>query len=276
MGSKPSTGTCKSNNEQTIPFLSHNLKTMKKVILLPLLFTVSARAQWTVFDPSVFAQVVEQLSTARTQLVEVQNEVHRLGDPGAIQQLVGLSPILAGVGRAGLGKSIDTLEQSFSPNLSFWDDANKVYRAIGDRVVLPDGAEVLRRVDDYKKYALLLSALTDLKTVHEDTEKRRQTVLVELERTAERIKQAPTMAEVAKLQAVEQAQQAVLGSVDRERDAAFQRLQALALANHSDDQRQERARQEERAAGFFHATTGLSQFLEINPGPVVLPNPARP
>lgn len=246
---------------------------MKKLILaiLGLSLTLQTRAQWTVFDPAVFAQVVENLLTAKNQLDQLQTQVKRLGDPAAVKELAGLAPVLQGLGRGGLKEKGESLQQSLSTTMALWDGGDKIYRTVGERIVLPDGQEVLRRIEDYTKFANLVNSLMDFKSVHEDTDLRRQTILKELEQTATRLRSAPTMAEVEKLQAVIQAQQTILDAVDRERDAAFQRLTAADLANKADDMRQQNARREDKAAGLFHGAIQLQRFLEVDVNPVTIP-----
>jgi hypothetical protein len=84
---------------------------------------------------------------------------------------------------------------------------------------------------------------------------------------------ATTMAEVAKLTGVLNAQNAELAAIDREREAPLSRVLMQHIENQTDDARQALARREERVADFRAAAEKLATFLTPDTTPVRLRDP---
>ena len=249
---------------------------MKTLILVLLLaFALSARAQIPVTDVSVFGQSVENVRVAIEQFKQMKKEVERLGDPAAIRP-VGAAEVIQSLGLTGLGKTLNDLQGRADGSADVTYSANGLYRPVGDTIITADGPAVPRRVVEYRKFDAVTKAKNVLEEVLRDTETRRESIRRQIAQTTSRLQVAETVAEVHKLQAVLTALGTDLAAIDRERDAAMQRVLTQHIENLTDAARQEQALREERAVDFHAASRNLSRFLTPQTSPVRIPDPRKP
>jgi len=249
---------------------------MKKIILcFVLALAPSTRAQIPVTDLSVLAQVIEDVRLATEQLNLLKTEVERLGNPAAIRP-VGAVEVIQSLGVIGLGKTLDELQGLADGNAGLFYSANGLYRPVGDTITTDDGQTHARPAGDYRKYDAVTLAKSVLEDVLRDTETRRENIRGQIARTTSQLQAAETVAEVQKLQAVLNALGTDLAAIDRERDAAMQRVFTQHIENQTDAARQEQAHREERTVDFRAASEKLGRFLTPDSTPVRIPDPRQP
>lgn len=233
-------------------------------LLVTVLTTASASAQFVVQDPFVLAQ----------KLIEMA----RQGDPAAIQRLAGFDQLSQSLVGIGAGLSLKALQEASAGLNAFDYTGNGLYRPILDRVVTPAGIVVPRSEPDYRKFDAVAMTTLNFKEVQKNVEGRASELRRQVRDTITQVLGATTRAEVQKLQALLASQGAQLASLERERDAALARVLVQDVENRNDQQRQQQARIEERAAAFQSAQSRLGRFLSPGSAPLTIPAPrtARP
>lgn len=248
-----------------------------RVLLLLLGLAVpAARAQYAVpvIDYSVLFQTIEEVAVATKQLMEAREELRRLGDPGTILP-DRAGALLGSLAQTGVGKTLDELQEVAQGAAALAYEAHGLYRAPGEAVRRADGTLVARAAEHYRKFDAVTQVRAQLEVVLADTERRRQSLRRQIQVTVNRLSGASTTAEVDKLQGLLVAQQSELAAVDRERDAAAQRVVAQDIENRTDAARQEEARREEHLAAFRQAQARLNELLTPETGLVTIPDPHR-
>ncbi|MCP5523232.1 MAG: hypothetical protein H7A46_16985 [Verrucomicrobiales bacterium] len=232
-------------------------------------------SQVAVFDASVFGQVIKDVQIATDQLQELQGLVERLGDPGDVQ----LQPAVAlmrSLGRLGVGVGLDDLQEAASGTDAVLYHAHGLYMPVQKVITTADGTEFPRDLDVYRKFDAIPRARSAMEDVMADTAKRRQRIRDQMLVTTAQVQISDNFAEIAKLHAVLTAQGAELAAIDRERDAAIDRVLAQQIENSTDAAKQEVARREERMVDFQVATQKLAEFLTPDTTPVQIPDPNQP
>ncbi len=246
---------------------------MKQTLpLLALLLASPASAQFVVIDPSVLAQVVQEVAVTMEQLQQLKTEVDRLGDPAAVA-LDAARVLQRQLSLKGVARTLDEVQAAASGSAALHYDGNGLYRPPGEIIVTADGRQTSRVLEKYRKFDAVTQAKITLEDVMRDTEERRQHLRQQLQQTLGQLQTATTMAEVAKVSGVLNAQSAELAAVDREREAALSRVLVQHIENQTDGARQELARREERAADFRAASEKLANFLTPDTTPVHLRDP---
>ncbi len=242
------------------------------VPLLALLFASPASAQFVVIDPAVVEQVVQQVTLTLEQLNQLKTEVDRLGDPAAVT--LNIARRLQGqLAQMGVGRTLDEVQTAASGSASLAYDGNGLYRPPGAIILTSDGRQTPRVFEKYRKFDAVTQAKNTLEDVMRDTEERRQSLRQQVQQTLGQLQTATTMAEVAKLTGVLNAQNAELAAIDREREAPLSRVLMQHIENQTDDARQTLARREERVADFRAASEKLATFLTPDTTPVRLRDP---
>ena len=233
---------------------------MKQILLsFTLALALPASAQLVVEDPVVIAQLILQLA--------------RQGDPAAIQRLPAVAQLLRSLANRGVGQKFEALQQAASAARAFTYNADGLYQAVNDRVLTPNGREILRAEPIYKKFDAIIRMIADYKAVHDDSGIRRQELRDELRNTTAAAQSALTQTMVDKLKVVATAQSAELGAIDRERDAAFSRIVVQDIQNRNAEAQAQEARKEDQAAAFQEASDNLVNFLQPDTAPLTIPAP---
>ena len=255
-----------------------NMKNTLLIIIMAstwLVLPATVHANLPVIDVSVLAQSIQEVVIATEQVKQITAEVKRLGDPATILPQ-SADQIISSLGQTGVGKSWHELRLLADGTAALAYDGNGLYKVIGQNITTSDGAQVIRQVDDYKKFDAIAQATSTLEEVMKDTEGRRQQVRDQIRSTTDQLKNAQTLAEVQKLQGVLNAQSAELGAIDRVREAALNHVVVQMVENETDAAKQEQARKEERVVDFQSAQQKLGQFLIPNTTPVQIPDPRKP
>ncbi len=142
---------------------------MKKILALTLVtlgVTISARAQWIVYDPTmnmqqIMAQAqniakyiqmiqnqVQQIQTLTDQLNEFKHYESLFGDPKAVV-LTTVQPLVTDLRKTELGQTLTALEGAVDAGQAMLYDANGLFSSIGTTFTTPNGATVTRREAPY-------------------------------------------------------------------------------------------------------------------------------
>lgn len=246
-----------------------NMKT--NIIIVVTALVLPAQAQFHVIDEAVLAQMAQNYQVAMNSLDLLRTEVNRLGDAGKVVLDVA-SNLRGQMNLNGVGRTLEEIQAAASGIAALEYDANGLYQVPGSVILTADGRTTSRRPERYRKFDAVTQAKNTLEEVMRDSEDRRQAVRQQKQETLTQLQSASTMAEVAKLSAVLTAQDGELGIIDRERDAALNRVIVQRIENETDSARQIEARREEQAAVWRAAGEQLGQFLTPNTAPVILPD----
>ena len=266
---------------------------MKKLIALALVtlgVTVSARAQWVVFDPT--AQIQSIINTAQevAQFVTmIQNQVQQIqsltdqlnefkkyeslfGDPKAVI-LSTVQPLISDLRKTELGQTLTTLETTVNAGQAMVYNASGLFQSVGTTFTTPDGQTVTRRQAPYLPIAAVQKTTDNYLSTSTDAAARRVALKNEIAATTEQLKAATTDAEVQKLQGVLIGLSAALNNTDYEINQATASTLVQDVANRNEVQRQIEAKKEQQHAEFTEAIQKYGQTFRLMNAPTAFPTP---
>jgi len=227
-----------------------------KIILLFLLISGSAFAQWIVNDPvntavntviqgnqvAQHAEVLrqwaqqidrlnQQIRQMQDQLAEVRHMREVLGDPSA----AGTGIVLRELGADELGRAYgDTttaLRRLVDSAESLRRTMDDIFTPLDDRTAL--GRPFVRQTAPYRRYAAVEQMAANLEQVQTEAGARRTALQRDLAGTMEQLKTAGTQSEVDKLQGKINALNGQLAVVDGQQRSAEGQLQAQQILNEN-------------------------------------------
>ena len=266
---------------------------MKKFIALTLVtlsVTVSARAQWVVFDPT--AQIQSIINTAQevAQFVTmVQNQVKQIqsltdqlnefkkyeslfGDPKAVI-LSTVQPLISDLRKTELGQTLTSLETTVNAGQAMVYNASGLFQSVGTTFTTPDGQTVTRRQTPYLPFAAVQKTTDNYLSTSTDAAARRVALKNEIAATTEQLKAATTDAEVQKLQGVLIGLSAALNNTDYEINQATASTLVQDVANRNEVQRQIEAKKEQQHAEITEAIQKYGQTFRLMNAPTAFPTP---
>ena len=241
---------------------------MKNIITLTALLAVTPmlHAQLVVTDPisDVLSQTlhleeiakqieaiekqVEQINVLTKQLQQVQAYVKAFGDPKQLQNIVGADALMSSLQQTGIGQTLDTLQRNATGADALRYDANGLYHSPGATFTTPNGTQLPRAEEVYRKFGAIQQSSLNLQAVISDATTRRDALRQQIATTTQQLQSATTDAETQKLTGVLVGYTAELATVDREIEHAATQLAAQDIENRADQERQAAARREERRA----------------------------
>ena len=266
---------------------------MKKLIAtalaaLPLAF--SARAQWIVYDPANTAQSVintaqeivkyveminnqvQQIQTLTDQLNEFKHYEDLFGDPK--QVVLSMVPALnADLLKTETGTNLENLLTIASGDFALNYNEAGIFQTVGLTFTTPRGQTITRPADLYKPFAAVSRTADNFVTVAADTAARRAAIKARIALTTEQLKNAPTDAEVQKLQGVLASLNSDLASTDAEVNQAIGSALVQDIQNRNDEQKQQRALLERKNAEFHEAVSNYTAKFQLLNAPTVFPTP---
>lgn len=266
---------------------------MKKFIVLALAtlgVSVSARAQWVVYDPANTVQSVintaqeiakfveminnqvQQIETLTEQLDEFKHYKELFGDPKAVL-LTTVQPLVTDLRKTELGQTLTALEGAVDAGQAMLYDANGLFSSIGTTFTTPNGATVTRREAPYLPVAAVQKTTDNYLAVAADASARRIALKAEIARTTEALKSATTDAEVQKLQGVLTGLSAALNNTEYEISQATTAALVQDIANRNEAQRQAEAKKEQQHAEFTEAVQKYGQTFRLMNAPTAFPIP---
>lgn len=227
-----------------------------RTILLFLLVSCSAFAQWVVNDPvntavslttqgnqiaqhaeilRQWAQQIDRLNQQirhlQDQLAEVRHMREVLGDPSAAGPSIVLRELGAGeLGRA-YGDTAAALRRLVDSTGSLRRTMDDIFTPLDDRTAL--GRPFVRQTAPYRRYAAVEQMASNLEQVQTEAGTRRMALQRDLAGTMEQLRSANTQAEVDKLQGKINALNGQLAAVDGQQRSAEAQLQAQQILNEN-------------------------------------------
>lgn len=264
---------------------------MKQLIALALVSTgisLSARAQWIVYDPTVNMQQiisqaeniakyiqminnqVQQIQTLTDQLTEFRHYVDLFGDPKSIA-LSTAQPLVSDLRKTELGQTLTTLETTADAGQAMLYNANGLFHTIGTTFTTPNGQTVTRQQPPFKPIAAVQKTTDNYLAVATDATARRIALKQQIATTTDALKAATTDAEVQKLTGVLIGLQSALNNTDYEINQATTAAIVQDIANRNDAQRQVEAKKEQQHAEFTEALQKYGQTFRLMNAPTVFP-----
>ena len=266
---------------------------MKRLIALTLVtlgITMSARAQWVVYDPANTVQSVlntaqeiakfveminnqvQQIQALEDQLNEFKHYESLFGDPKAVV-LATVQPLVNDLRKTELGQTLTALEGAVDAGEAMLYDANGLFTSIGTTFTTPNGATVTRRQPTYLPVAAVQKTTDNYLTVSTDANARRIALKNQIAATTDALKVATTDAEVQKLTGVLIGLSSALNNTDYEINQATTSAVVQDIANRNDAQRQIEARKEQQRAEFTEAVQKYGQTFRLMNAPTAFPTP---
>ena len=183
---------------------------MKRLIALTLVtlgITVSARAQWIVYDPTmnmqqIMAQAqniakyiqmiqnqVQQIQTLTDQLNEFKHYESLFGDPKAVL-LSTVQPLIGDLKKTELGQTLTTLESTISTADAMLYNASGLFESIGTTFTTPNGQIITRQAIPFKPIAAVQKTTDNYLSVSTDAAARRVALKNQIAATTEQLKSA--------------------------------------------------------------------------------------
>ena len=233
-------------------------------------FARAAFAQLAVFDPANHLVNLAIQSNQQTSHVDVlrqwaaeleklNQQIRQMEDLLATQRRlrdVAGDPVGSGVHVAGAlgatdfartyGETMQAVRRLSDAAISLRRTAEGVYRQLDDRTAL--GAGFSRRTADYRPYAAVERQADNLETVYGDTATRSAAVQAELAVKLAALRDAPTQAEVDKLNVTVAALNGQLALLAAQRRDEADKLQALQILNENQAAKERRDSLEKQIA----------------------------
>lgn len=264
---------------------------MKKLITtalfaLPLVF--SARAQWIVYDPTVnIQQIISQAENIAKYITMIENQVQQIqtltdqlnefkhyedlfGDPKKVA-LSMVSALSADLRKTETGKNLENLLSIASGDFALTYNESGIFQTVGQTFTTPRGQTITRPADLYKPFAAVSRAADNFVAVATDTAARRAAIKSQIAQTTEQLKNAPTDAEVQKLQGVLASLNSDLASTDAEVNQAIGSALVQDIQNRNDQEKQQRALLERQNAEFHEAISNYTAKFQLLNAPTVFP-----
>ena len=266
---------------------------MKKLIALAFItvgISLSARAQWIVYDPTMnvqqiidqaaniakYVQMIEnqvqQIQTLTDQLNEFKHYEDLFGDPKAVL-LSTVQPLVGDLKKTELGQTLTTLENTISTTDAMLYSASGLFESIGTTFTTPNGQTITRQATPFKAIAAVQKTTDNYLSVSTDAAARRVALKNQIAATTEQLKSATTDAEVQKLQGVLIGLNAALNNTDYEINQATASALVQDIANRNDTQRQVKAQQQQQHAEFTEAIQQYGQKFKLLNAPTAFPTP---
>jgi hypothetical protein len=266
---------------------------MKKIIALALVtagISLSARAQWIVYDPTVnIEQIIDQAANIAKYVTMIENQVQQIqtltdqlsefkhyedlfGDPKSVA-LSTVQPLLGDLKKTELGQTLTSLEATINTSDAMLYNAGGLFQSIGTTFTTPDGQTITRQATPFKPIAAVQKTTDNYLSVSTDAAARRVALKNQIAATTEQLKAATTDAEVQKLQGVLIGLSAALNNTDYEINQATASALVQDIANRNDTQRQVEAQQQQQHAEFTEAIQKYGQTFKLLNAPTAFPTP---
>ena len=207
---------------------------------------------------------VQQINTLTQQLQQIEAYVKAAGDPSQIVNITGADQLISSLQQQGVGQTMGQLQQVATGAQALSYTGNGLYQSIGSTFTTPDGAQVPRADDLYRKYGAIQTTSSNFQTVTQNVLSRREALRQEIASTTQELQSATTEAEAQKLNGVLSGYNAELGSVDHEIDHAAEQVSTQDIENRADKERDEQARREERQAQVQEGFQQYSQVFQLD------------
>ena len=237
----PSEKTAAPSSNPALALCASRNNAMKALITITAILGVAsaAHAQYVVTDPmsDVLNQVmhlqdiaktveminnqVQQINTLTQELQQTQAYVKAFGNPEQLLHIVGADELIRSLTTPGVGQPLIQLQSGASGSEAFRDNQNGLYLKVGSNITTPNGSELPRDEELYRKFAASDAAIQNFKTVFNDVSQRREVLKRQIADTTQQLQAATTAAETQKLTGVLAGYNAGLAAADKEVDQAL-------------------------------------------------------
>jgi hypothetical protein len=264
---------------------------MKFILSITTLLVIAslANAQVVVIDPTAIAHnqanhlvdlakyvemvnnQIRQINTMTQELQQVTAYVKAFGNPAQLVNIVGANQLIGSLQQTGVGQTLTQLQRSANGLQALQYSGNGLYHSLGQTFTTPNGTQVPRLEDLYRKYGAIQDDSRNFQSVTNDVFARRKTLRDEIAATTQKLQASTTDAETQKLHGVLTGYNAELGTVDREIDHAAAQVATQDAENRADRERQEQARREERQAQMEESVQQYGEVFRLETTPPSFP-----
>lgn len=215
---------------------------------------------------------VKQITTMTQELQQVTAYVKAFGDPSKLVNIVGANQLISSLQQPGAGQTLTQLQRSANGPQALQYNGNGLFQSPGQTFTTPDGTQVSRLEDSYRKYGAIQDDSRNFQTVTDDVLKRRKALRDNIAATTQKLQASTTDAETQKLNGVLIGYNAELATVDHEIDRAAEEVATQDAENRADRQRQEQARREERQAQLEESFNRYGEVFRLETTPPQFPS----
>ena len=264
---------------------------MKKIIALMLVtigISLSARAQWIVYDPtSNIQQILDQAQNIAKYIEMINNQVQQIqsltdqlnefkhyedlfGDPKKVV-VATVAPLVGDLRRTELGAPLDSIMTAANGAEALVYNAEGLYHSIGETFKTPKGVTITRNADQYRQFAAINDTTANYQRVSTNSAARRVELKAQIAATVEALRNATTDAEVQKLSAVLTGLSADHHSTEQETGEALATALVQDIENRNDERKQAQALKDQQGAAFSEALANYDKTFRLLDAPTTFP-----
>ena len=264
---------------------------MKRLIALTLVtigISLSARAQWIVYDPtSNIQQILNQAQNIAKYIEMINNQVQQIqaltdqlnefkhyedlfGDPKKVV-VATVAPLVGDLRRTELGASLDSIMTAANGAEALVYNAEGLYHSIGETFKTPKGVTITRSADQYRQFAAINDTTANYQKVSTNSAARRVELKAQIAATVEALRNATTDAEVQTLSAVLTGLSADLHSTEQETGEALATALVQDIENRNDERKQAQALKDQQSAAFSEALSNYDKTFRLLDAPTTFP-----
>ena len=98
---------------------------------------------------------IKQIKTMTQELQQVTAYVKAFGDPSKLLNIVGANQLIGSLHQTGVGQTLTQLQRSANGIQALQYNGNGLYQSLGQTFTTPDGTQVPRLEDLYRKYGAI-------------------------------------------------------------------------------------------------------------------------
>jgi DNA-binding transcriptional regulator GbsR (MarR family) len=262
---------------------------MKKIIVIAgIALVFSARAQLTVYDPTMNVQQildeaknlaqyakmidnqVQQIQTLTSQLNEFKNYESLFGNPSQVV-LSMVTPLTSDLKSLEPGVNLEKLVANANGNIALTYSNSGIYTSVGTSFKTPKGQTIQRPTNQYAPFSAIINTASNYVAVADNAAQRRGTIKTNIAQVTQQLQSATNDAQVQKLHAVLTSLNADLSSTDDEVNQAATSALVQDIQNRNDQQKQLQALTEQKNAAFQEATSNYVSAFQLLDQPTTFP-----
>jgi hypothetical protein len=215
---------------------------------------------------------LNQITTMTQELQQVTAYVKAFGDPSSLLNITGANQLISSLRQTGVGETIGQLQQAANGIRALEYTGNGLYTNLGSTFTTPDGVQLPRAEDLYRKYGAIQQSSQNFQGVTTDVLARRTNLRNQIASTTTQLQAASTDAETQKLTGVLVGYNAELATVDHEIDNAAGQVLTQDAENRADKERDDQARREERQAQIEESFRRYGEVFQLETTPFTFPD----
>jgi hypothetical protein len=214
---------------------------------------------------------LKQITTMTQELQQVTAYVKAFGDPSSLLNITGANQLMSSLQQSGVGVTITQLQKTANGINALQYNGNGLYTSLGSSFTTPNGVQVPRLEELYRKFGAIQQSSRNFQSVTDDVLARRQGLRNNIAATTQQLQASTTDAETQKLTGVLVGYNAELGTVDKEIDHAAAEVVTQDAENRADKEREDQARREEREAQMEESFRRYGEVFQLEATPPKFP-----